>query len=194
MRNDNLTNFAYVGPQDGQQQPPELYTAFRPSSPADPTPIQPGETAQLMNQQTGKYCRVERFPAGYISPTTCNTQGIICDQDTLTTATILTYTGYGISYNGVPLVQVPPSNTLVLSADPACTVVNGDKFTFPPAVLCELLAWTIQLTPAWLHGCAAPALQPLLRVSNGCLLEINPFQVDNDRPAPTNCKHKGKKP
>jgi hypothetical protein len=35
----------------------------------------------------------------------------------------------------VPLVASPPSNTLVLSADPACTVPGGNQLTFPPAEL-----------------------------------------------------------
>jgi hypothetical protein len=139
VRNDNLTNAAYVGPDNGQDEPPEVYIATRPSSPADPTPIMPGETTQLQNTQTGKYCRLTQLPAGYVSPTTCNTQGVICDQDTLATATILTYTGTGLSFTGVPLVEVPPSRTLVLSADPACTVPDGDKLTFPLAVLRECL-------------------------------------------------------
>ena len=139
VRNDNLTNFAYVGPNDGVATPPEVYNAYRPGNPADPTPIQPGETTQLRNAQTGKYCRLAQLPAGYVSPTTCNTQGVICDQDNIATATILTYTGSGLSYNGVPLVQSLPSKTLVLSADPACTVPDGDKLTFPLAVLRECL-------------------------------------------------------
>ena len=49
-------------------------------------------------------------------------------------ASILTYTGTGLSYMGVPLVQLPESGTLVLSSDPACKLPpDGDKFTFPPA-------------------------------------------------------------
>jgi hypothetical protein len=152
VRNDNLTNFAYVGPNDGRQQPPEIYSAFRPANPSDPTPIPPGETAQLRNQQTGKYCRLAQLPTGYPLytritssskrgllqvPGSCNTQGVLCDQDTIATATILTYTGYGMSYNGVPLVQSPGSKTLLLTADPACTTPGGDRMTFPPAILGE---------------------------------------------------------
>jgi hypothetical protein len=38
-----------------------------------------------------------------------------------------------MSYNGVPLVVLPPSMTLVLSADPACTVPDGDKLYYLPA-------------------------------------------------------------
>jgi hypothetical protein len=137
VRNDNLTNFAYVGPNDGVQQAPEVYTASRPGDPTSPTPIKPGETAQLQSTQTGKYCRLAQLPAGFVTPATCNTQGILCDQGTLATATVLTYTGTGLSFNGVPLVVLPPSMTLVLSADPACTAPGGDKLTFPPASLSE---------------------------------------------------------
>ena len=159
MRNDNLTNFAYVGPNDGQQQPPEVYFAYHPSNPADPSPIDPGETAQLKNAQTGKYCRVAPLPSGYPlntpvraastatgsrhllqTPSSCATQGVICDQDTIATASILTYTGSGLSYNGVPLVQSPISKTLVVSADAACTVPGGSIMTFPPATLGE---WSV---------------------------------------------------
>jgi hypothetical protein len=69
------------------------------------------------------------------TPSSCATQGVICDQDTIATATILTYTGSGLSYNGVPLVQSPISKTLLASADAGCTVPGGDRLTFPPATL-----------------------------------------------------------
>ncbi len=169
MRNDNLTNFAYVGPDDGKQQPPEIYTAFRPANPNDPTPIQPGETTQLKNTQTGKYCRLAQLAPGIVSPATCNTQGVICDQDTIATATVLTYTGSGLSYNGVPLVEVPPSKTLVLSSDPACTVPGGDKLTFPPAILCEFKIHA----PGLLVACSLPwalAIPPRLDWRRCCSL------------------------
>jgi hypothetical protein len=80
------------------------------------------------------------LPTGLVSPSTCNTQGLICDQPTISTATILTYTGSGMSYNGVPLVETAPTGTLVLSADPACAVANGGTLSFPPAALCESAA------------------------------------------------------
>ncbi len=115
-----------------------------------------------MQAQTGKYCRLAQLPSTYplnrpvtqISsfksskstsrgllqvPSSCATQGVLCDLDSPTGATILTYTGYGMSYNGVPLVQSPNSQTLLLSSDPACTVPGGDQMTFPPANLCERL-------------------------------------------------------
>ena len=111
-----------------------------------------------MQAQTGKYCRVAQLPANYplntpvrarsvdgsgarhllqTVPSSCATMGVICDQDSIANASILTYTGTGMSYNGVPLVQSPNTNTLLLSADPACTVPGGDKLTFPPAILRE---------------------------------------------------------
>jgi hypothetical protein len=148
VRNDNLTSFAHVGPNDGQQQPPEVFTAYNPANPSDPTPIPPGGATVLKNAQTGKYCRMAQLPAGYpLSqpiatsrtrgllqvPSSCATQGMICDQDTIATASNLTYTGSGMSLNGVPLVQSPVSKTLLLSSDPACTVPGGDRMTFPPA-------------------------------------------------------------
>jgi hypothetical protein len=65
------------------------------------------------------------------TPSSCATKGIICDQDTIATASILTFTGSGLSYNGVPLVQSPVSGTIILSSDPACTVPGGGQMTFP---------------------------------------------------------------
>ena len=114
-----------------------------------------------LQAQTGKYCRLAQLPSTYPLnrpvtqtssfkssksasrgllqvPSSCATQGVLCDLDSPTGATILTYTGYGMSYNGVPLVQSPNSKTLLLSSDPACTVPGGEQMTFPPANLCEL--------------------------------------------------------
>jgi hypothetical protein len=57
---------------------------------------------------------------------------MLCDQDDASDATVLTYTGLGLAYIGVLLVQQPVTSTLVLSSDPACSVPGGDRFTFPP--------------------------------------------------------------
>ena len=197
VRNDNATSFAYVGPNDGAQQPPEVFYAYHPANPSDPSPIDPGETAQLKNAQTGKYCRILQMPAAYPlgtsptgaagrkartapppssrkaralqpprparhtsrgllqTPSSCATQAIICDQDTIATATILTYTGSGMSYNGLPLVQSPVSKTLLLSSNPACTVPGGDKLSFPPAALSRKPQFNQQsLLPAARLPCA----------------------------------------
>jgi hypothetical protein len=58
---------------------------------------------------------------------------MICDQPDISSAAVMTYTGFGLSYNGVPLVAVPPKEMLVLNSDPACPVTGGDRLTFPPA-------------------------------------------------------------
>ena len=50
MRNDNITNYAYVGNGNGTT-PPELYLAFHADNLADPALIQPGQTAKLQNEQ-----------------------------------------------------------------------------------------------------------------------------------------------
>jgi hypothetical protein len=185
VRNDNLTNFAYLGSGDGLT-PPEVYSAYRPDNASDPTPIMPGETTYLRNTQTGKYCRLAQLPAAYPlktgpavrtrqqlakkpppspkgpvvrtrltspkasssglaagrhllqTPSSCATQGVLCDQDSAANAAILTYTGTGMSYQGTPLVLSPVTRTLLLSADPACTSPTGGLFTFPPATMCKL--------------------------------------------------------
>ena len=127
MRNDNRTNFAYVGSGDGMT-PPEIYNAFHPGDMTDVSPIFPTNPTILRNQQTGLYCRLAPF-----SPqTTCLTQGMLCDQSSPSTATVMTYTGTGLAYQGTPLVQEPTTGSLVLSSNPACSVPGGDRQTFPP--------------------------------------------------------------
>jgi hypothetical protein len=134
VHNDKSTSFANVGSGSSTSDPAAMF-AYRPGKPTDTTPIRPGETVQLQSQGTGKYCKLAQLPAGLASPSTCNTQGLICDQDSIAGgATALAYTGTGLSYNGVPLVASPPSNTLVLSSDPVCTVPDGgNQLTIPPA-------------------------------------------------------------
>lgn len=50
MRNDNLTNYAYVGNGAGTS-PPELYLAYHADDLADDSLIQPGQTTKLQNEQ-----------------------------------------------------------------------------------------------------------------------------------------------
>jgi len=129
---------------------------------------------------TLQYCRLAALPATYPLnspagrvvasgsgarargllqvPSSCATQGVLCDQDSAANATILTYTGSGLSYQGTPLVQSPGSATLLLSADPACSAPGGDKLTFPPAALCE-----------WRAGAAAAAAAAALFMCCVCL-------------------------
>ncbi len=130
VRNDNVTNYAYVGKGDGKT-PPEMYIAYRPGRLDSPDPIMAGETTIFKNIETGLWCRLAPF-----SPqATCRIQGMLCDQSSPSGATILTYTGTGLAFQGTPLVQQPVTGTLVLSSDPSCREPGGDKFTFPPAPL-----------------------------------------------------------
>ena len=59
--------------------------------------------------------------------------------------------GYGMSYQGVPLVVSPVTKTLVLSGDPACTTPGGDKLTFPPATMGERQMIPAVVAPAGLQ-------------------------------------------
>ena len=175
VRNDNVTNFAYVGNGTGKT-PPEMYTAYHPGNERNPKPINANETTILKNLETGKYCRLAPMtPQGG-----CNTQGMLCDQSTSASATILTYTGMGLAYNGTPLVQLPGSGTLVLRTDPKCGVPGGDKLTFPPGpcviglAVCPVMVETVcpdhcigYLVPR--TGCST-ALNATLLLAPWCLV------------------------
>ena len=128
VRNNNTTDFSHVGKGDGTT-PPERYIPYHPDNPSDTTPIAPGEETIFKNQQTGKYCRL----APLTTQTACASQGMLCDQSSPSDATIMMYTGTGLSYNGVPLVQQPVTGTLVLSSNASCSLPGGGTFTFPPA-------------------------------------------------------------
>ena len=117
-----------MGDGDGTT-PPEQYVAYH-SDPLDPSLIMPGDTCIFKNVQTGLYCRLAPYPAG--GSNTCLTEGVLCDKSKVEDATVITYTGTGLSYNGVPLVQTPITNTLVLSSDPTCKVPSGELIYFPP--------------------------------------------------------------
>jgi hypothetical protein len=129
VRNDNITNFGYVGKGNGSTSP-ETYYATRPGDPTSTDPIKPGESTVFKNEQTGLYCRLA--PYGASGPSvTCPGQGMLCDQASPSTATVLTYTGTGVAYNGVSLSQEPGTGTLVLSSSASCQ--GPDTFTFPPS-------------------------------------------------------------
>ncbi len=163
MRNDNLTNFAYVGTGIGIT-PPEQYVAYRPANNIDPTPIQPGETTIFKNQETRKWCRLAPFTPS----TTCLTQGMLCDQDSPGTATVFTYTGTGLQVGGVPMVQEATTGSLVLTSEPTCSDPGGEKLVFPPGrplpyCCCALLVCKLRGTTAshhcqWHHR---PSMPPL---------------------------------
>jgi hypothetical protein len=129
LRNDNVTNFGYVGDGDGLT-PPEQYVCYHPFDTNDPTPINAGEETQFINVNTGLWCRLAPYTSK--SNTICSTQAMLCDQSSMGTATVLKYTGDGLAYNGVPLVREPVTNTLVLSSDTSCKVPYGEVLQFPP--------------------------------------------------------------
>ncbi len=49
---------------------------------------------------------------------------MLCDQTSPTTASVLTYTGSGLSFQGVPLVHSPGSVTLLLANSSAAVSVR----------------------------------------------------------------------
>ena len=137
MRNDNLTSYAYAGSGDGTT-PPELYMAYHASNVTDPALIQPGQTTLLQNVQTQQWCQLRPLP-------TNTTQiGMICDQPTSATATVMTYTGDGLSYNGVPLVAAAGSGTTLLLENTTSTPVVGpfaDNLSLVPSGERDGAAW-----------------------------------------------------
>ena len=127
VRNDNTTSAAWVGIGNGTS-PPELYTAYDPNNLGSYDPILPGETALLQNLQTGKYCQLRSMPAN------ATQLGMFCDQPTPATATVMTYTGSGLSYNGIPLVDAGLGTPLLLAnTTTAPPGPNNDNLSFPPA-------------------------------------------------------------
>ena len=129
MRNDNLTNYAYVGSGSGST-PPELYLAYHADDLGDRSLIQPGETTKLQNEETGMWCQLRPLPSN-------STQiGMICDQASPATATPMTYTGDGLSYQGVKLVApAGGAGTTLLLQNTTTAPVTGtsaDNLTFVP--------------------------------------------------------------
>jgi hypothetical protein len=65
-------------------------------------------------------------------------------------------------------VQSTGSKTLILSGDPACTVSNGDKWTFPPATLCEYNCSALLMTvgETWLLDCQSTLCHPVASLAS----------------------------
>jgi hypothetical protein len=129
VRSDNTSNYAYPGNGTGIT-PPEQYLAYHPGNLIDGSPIDPYETAILRNVQTGLYCQLRPLPSN------ATQIGMICDQPTPATATIMTYTGDGLSYNGNALVSAGPGQPLLLKNTSSVPVPGptADNLTFVPAV------------------------------------------------------------
>jgi hypothetical protein len=76
-----------------------------------------------------------RLSACRLAPLPSGEQGVLCDQDTSATATVLTYTGSGLTYKGDPLVSAGPGKPLVLqstAASPPPAGASKMSFTVPP--------------------------------------------------------------
>ena len=141
VRNDNLTNYAYVGNGNGTT-PPELYLAYHAGDLGDRNPIQPGQTTKLQNEQTGMWCQLRSLPSN------ATQIGMICDQPTPDTATVMTYTGDGLAYNGVQLVAPGGPGTTLQLANTTLTPVVGptaDNLTFVPVVPTGRGQWVLML-------------------------------------------------
>ena len=133
VRSDNSSSPATVGTGTGGTAP-EQYLAFHPDNLGSTSPIEPYDTAVLRSVETGLWCR--------LAPLTSNTTqvGMVCDQVTATTGTPLTYTGDGLSYNGIDLVASGPGQPLLLENTTRVPVAGptADNLAITPALLGEL--------------------------------------------------------
>jgi hypothetical protein len=172
VRSDNSSSPATVGTGTGGTAP-EQYLAFHPDNLDSTSPIEPYDTAVLRSVETGLWCR--------LAPLTSNTTqiGMICDQPTAATGTTLTYTGDGLSYNGIDLVASGPGQPLLLENTTTAPVAGptADNLTITPALSGELAALSFGLYLSWLpcdlpacHLASLPAACPkYLAASHPCL-------------------------
>jgi hypothetical protein len=63
----------------------------------------------------------------------CFTQGLVCDGFEDIDGTEFVFDGNTLTFNDEPMVQSPGSYTWLLSADPGCTVPNGEVYVFQAA-------------------------------------------------------------
>jgi hypothetical protein len=112
---------------------PEQFVAYDPLNLTDTTPTQPGETTILKNTATGMYCQLRGMPTNQTQ------MAMYCDQPTPATATVMTYTGDGLAYQGVPLVSTGPGQPLLLANTTSSPVgPTAGSLTFPVASECWL--------------------------------------------------------
>ena len=130
VRTDNSSSPATAGTGTGGTAP-EQYLAFHAGNLSSSSPIQPYTSTLLQSVQTGLYCRLAPLPSN-------STQiGMVCDQPSASGATALTYTGSGLSYNGIDLVATGPGQPLLLDNTTASPVQGptGDNLTLTPALV-----------------------------------------------------------
>jgi hypothetical protein len=107
---------------------PEQFIAVQPNATASITPIQPGGEAILRSVATGAYCRLAPTPANQ------SQIGVVCDQASAAAATPLTYTGNGLSHNGVPLAATVPGGPLLLANTTSSPTTSASEvLSFPSA-------------------------------------------------------------
>jgi hypothetical protein len=135
VRTDNTSSYVYgaVGTGGTKQ---EQYLAFDPADTSGMSPIQPYDTAVLQSVQTGQWCRLVPWTAN------ASMTGVLCDVSTPASASILTYNGDGLSYQGVDLVAVAPGQPLLLESTARAPVPgpDADNLFLVPAPLGECLA------------------------------------------------------
>ena len=103
--------------------------------------------------QTGMWCQLRPLPS--------NTSqiGMICDQPTAATATVMTYTGSGLAYNGIDLVASGPGLPLLLENTTALasayTGPTADDLTLVPALTGAVyrIAVTLVVMPLKMPSC-----------------------------------------
>ena len=129
VRSDNTSSPAYAGNGTGST-PQEQYIAYHPNNTSDTSSIDPYESILLKSVETGLWCQLRPLPSN-------STQiGMICDQATPATATPMTFTGSGLSYNGIDLVASAPGQPLLLENTTSAPVAGGstDDLTIAPAL------------------------------------------------------------
>ena len=128
-------------------RPEEQYLAYHPGNLTNISPVVPYETAVLRNVATGLWCRLAPLPSN------TSQLGMLCDQNSPTMATNMTYTGDGLSYQGVALVASGPGQPLLLENTTAAPVPGptADNLLLVPAPVGGCLADWVQTW--WLDQC-----------------------------------------
>jgi hypothetical protein len=129
---DNITGLVSLSGQDADgTSTSTMFIAQNPSNPSSTAPLSPGSSVILYSAATGAYCRVADLSTGrrrmLLDSSSCPTQSLVCDAPTAAGASILTWTGSGLSYQGIPYVQQPGGTTMGFTADPVCSMIGSSS-------------------------------------------------------------------
>jgi hypothetical protein len=119
----STTQIGAFEPPEGCLRCPSAFAGWRAASP------RPERSAQVPRSALPKFAQLA---------------GMVCDQATPDTASVMTYTGVGLSYDNMPLVSDGPGLPLVLqntSTNPAADIFQR----FPPVAREQLPALRILL-------------------------------------------------